>query len=113
MLYYYSGQLSQALLDLFPEIGLLPLKLTPCMKRREGERRREKGRGREGGRGKRNVIINIAWGSAKNRRWFFENYAKEKGFDPLNPEHWYKQSRKHILSEKVLRGRENKKNNNK
>jgi hypothetical protein len=27
------------------------------------------------------------------RKEFFENYARQKGFDPLNPDNWYAQSR--------------------
>jgi hypothetical protein len=29
---------------------------------------------------------------------FFENYAKDNGFDPLVPENWYFQTAKNILS---------------
>eukprot|EP00026_Physarum_polycephalum_P001724 Phypoly_transcript_01726.p1 GENE.Phypoly_transcript_01726~~Phypoly_transcript_01726.p1 ORF type:complete len:978 (+),score=124.21 Phypoly_transcript_01726:128-3061(+) len=34
----------------------------------------------------------------QKRRKFFERYAKEKGFDSLNPVNWYSQSRAKILS---------------
>jgi hypothetical protein len=39
--------------------------------------------------------------NTKNRRNFFLKYAAEKGFDPLAPEDWYKQSRKNIVAVKV------------
>ena len=35
------------------------------------------------------------------RRKFFETYARKKGFDPLIPENWYRQSRTEIRSAKV------------
>eukprot|EP00026_Physarum_polycephalum_P001009 Phypoly_transcript_01010.p1 GENE.Phypoly_transcript_01010~~Phypoly_transcript_01010.p1 ORF type:complete len:1168 (+),score=148.17 Phypoly_transcript_01010:225-3728(+) len=38
------------------------------------------------------------------RRLFFENYAKEKGFDPLVPEHWYDQSRDVLYATKGFFG---------
>jgi hypothetical protein len=33
---------------------------------------------------------------------FFENYAKDNGFDPFVPENWYFQTAKNILTIKVL-----------
>jgi hypothetical protein len=33
---------------------------------------------------------------------FFENYAKDNGFDPFFPENWYFQNTKNILAIKVL-----------
>lgn len=33
-----------------------------------------------------------------NHKLFFVKYAKEKGFDPLNPQQWYQQSRKDIMA---------------
>jgi hypothetical protein len=33
---------------------------------------------------------------------FFENYAKDNGFDPFVPENWYFQTAKNILAIKVL-----------
>ena len=44
----------------------------------------------------------------KNRRRFFEEYAKEKGFDHKIPNNWYSQSRKKIESKKVVVEREGK-----
>lgn len=38
----------------------------------------------------------------KNRKKFFERYAREHGFDAKDPEGWYKQSKKQILATKVL-----------
>jgi hypothetical protein len=42
------------------------------------------------------------WHKMKNRRRFFEEYAKENGFDPLNPKNWYSQPRKKIEAKKVF-----------
>lgn len=36
------------------------------------------------------------------RRVFFEKFAKEKGFDPLIPENWYKVTLGDFLKQKVL-----------
>lgn len=36
------------------------------------------------------------------RREFFEKYAKEEGFDPLNAEKWYSQSTDNIIARKVI-----------
>jgi hypothetical protein len=36
-----------------------------------------------------------------NRRNFFEAFAKERGFDPYDPEHWYLQARKNIIAVEV------------
>eukprot|EP00026_Physarum_polycephalum_P001474 Phypoly_transcript_01476.p1 GENE.Phypoly_transcript_01476~~Phypoly_transcript_01476.p1 ORF type:complete len:889 (+),score=81.31 Phypoly_transcript_01476:156-2669(+) len=40
------------------------------------------------------------WDNIKNRRKFFEQYAKDSGFDPLSPEHWYSQPRNKIAAMK-------------
>eukprot|EP00026_Physarum_polycephalum_P002151 Phypoly_transcript_02156.p1 GENE.Phypoly_transcript_02156~~Phypoly_transcript_02156.p1 ORF type:complete len:735 (+),score=101.72 Phypoly_transcript_02156:694-2898(+) len=44
--------------------------------------------------------FNTAWNSVENRRLFFENYARENGFEPLVPENWYSQSGKAIMQSK-------------
>ena len=44
-------------------------------------------------------IFAVSW--PKNRRIFFENYAKQNGFDPLIPDNWYTQPRRTILSTMV------------
>lgn len=41
------------------------------------------------------------WLSANNRRTFFDNIAKRKGFDPLVPSNWYSLKRGNVLNEKV------------
>ena len=38
----------------------------------------------------------------ENRRSFFDDYAKERGFDALKPEVWYSQSKDNIMLKKVL-----------
>jgi len=70
VIWYHKGSLAQALLDLFPTIGLAPTKI------------RTKGR----------------WSDLADRRKVFETYAQEKGFDPLHAENWYKLTTKMIKS---------------
>lgn len=41
------------------------------------------------------------WQDKKNRRKFFENFAREKGFDPLDSHSWYSVSRNSILTHPV------------
>jgi hypothetical protein len=41
------------------------------------------------------------WQTAENRRKFFEEYAREKGFDPLIADNWYQQSIKDVVAKKV------------
>lgn len=45
-----------------------------------------------------NGLIIATWRDVRNRRSFFDEYAKEKGFDSKIPEHWYKQSIEYISS---------------
>jgi hypothetical protein len=90
---YHKHSLSQALIDLFPNIGLVKHKFKD--------------------RGKNYIyIFNICiyfnfvkdmrpMKSEENRRTFFEVYAKQNGFDPLIAEYWYAQTKKKILSAKV------------
>lgn len=44
----------------------------------------------------------LDWMDVRNRRKFFEKYAREHGFNPTDPEGWYKQNKKQILETKVL-----------
>lgn len=41
-------------------------------------------------------------GTPAKRREFFENFAKEEGFDPLHADQWYLQSKEKLLSRKVI-----------
>lgn len=41
------------------------------------------------------------WNNADNRRMFFDQFAKEKGFSSLNAHHWYNISKKSLLAVKV------------
>jgi hypothetical protein len=41
------------------------------------------------------------WPTRENMRKFFEEYAKENSFDPLNPNNWYSISRSKIFASKV------------
>jgi len=68
---YHGGSILTALMDLFPDIGL--------DKSRFGK------------------AVWSKWADAKQRRAFFVRYAKENGFDPLNPEDWYSQSLSNII----------------
>jgi hypothetical protein len=68
---HHKYKVSQALLDLFPNIGLDKSKFW------------------------------FQWAKVENRRKFFENFANLSGFDPLIPNHWYKQSREKIMATKV------------
>ena len=43
----------------------------------------------------------VSWHTTESRRIFFERYAEQQGFDPLNPDYWYSQSRDKILTVKV------------
>ena len=42
------------------------------------------------------------WHATEKRRKFFEEYAKSKGFDPLNPANWYEHSQNQIYNDKVF-----------
>jgi hypothetical protein len=42
------------------------------------------------------------WNNAAARRKFFEDYAKENGFDPLDPNNWYKISRYKLMALQVF-----------
>eukprot|EP00026_Physarum_polycephalum_P000538 Phypoly_transcript_00539.p1 GENE.Phypoly_transcript_00539~~Phypoly_transcript_00539.p1 ORF type:complete len:959 (+),score=132.38 Phypoly_transcript_00539:57-2933(+) len=67
---FHQRSLPQALVDLFPNIGLNIAKFSATDK----------------------------WKDAAKRRRFFENYAKEKGFDARNPEGWYTQSKNRLMA---------------
>jgi hypothetical protein len=43
----------------------------------------------------------VEWPVVENRRKVFELFAEENGFDPLQAENWYSQSRDKLLSIKV------------
>eukprot|EP00026_Physarum_polycephalum_P002627 Phypoly_transcript_02635.p1 GENE.Phypoly_transcript_02635~~Phypoly_transcript_02635.p1 ORF type:complete len:741 (+),score=93.71 Phypoly_transcript_02635:157-2379(+) len=72
VIYYHQKSLTQALLDLFPNINLDKTKLWG----------------------------NKLWNNKLMRRKFFENYARTKGFDALIPENWYKQPRSQLVAVK-------------
>jgi len=67
---YHNNSLMQALLDLFPNIGL-------C---------------------KRKLFKITHWDKPEERRLFFLDYAQDKKFDPLQPENWYKHNKKSFLA---------------
>ena len=41
------------------------------------------------------------WKHPENRRRFFQDYASENGFDPLNPENWYTQPHSKVMAVRV------------
>jgi hypothetical protein len=43
------------------------------------------------------------WADLQKRRRFFENFAKDNGFDPLVATNWYGVSQERILSAKVCK----------
>jgi len=48
------------------------------------------------------ILLTDLWHDPKNRRKFFENYAKVNGFDPLNPNKWHSLPKEKILIVKVF-----------
>ena len=95
---YYGGSYITALLDLFPDIGLQPnkFKSAPSM---AGWRKRE---GEMGERDTNEMIIENYWEDQDNAKRFFDDFAKSRGFDPLNPERWYGFIKSDIRNEKVF-----------
>ena len=97
---YYNNSISQALSDLFPDIGINKLHtykaVTP-----------------------RSMLLcppsssllctlfstakqtSVPWDKAETRRKFFERYANEHSFDYLIPTNWYEQPISDILSYRV------------
>ena len=88
---FHEGSIPKALIDLFPDIDLdesllraQKCTLLPLL----------------------DIIIShlslflylAVWKSPENRRNFFEKYAKQNGFDPLDPELWYSQTKENILA---------------
>eukprot|EP00026_Physarum_polycephalum_P004684 Phypoly_transcript_04707.p1 GENE.Phypoly_transcript_04707~~Phypoly_transcript_04707.p1 ORF type:complete len:664 (+),score=57.25 Phypoly_transcript_04707:58-2049(+) len=67
---FHRNDVATAVRDLFPEIGLKPSLWT----------------------------YSSTWKDPRNRRKFFEKYAFDHGFDPLNLAHWYQHSRAQLLS---------------
>eukprot|EP00026_Physarum_polycephalum_P000948 Phypoly_transcript_00949.p1 GENE.Phypoly_transcript_00949~~Phypoly_transcript_00949.p1 ORF type:complete len:1118 (+),score=84.56 Phypoly_transcript_00949:49-3402(+) len=67
---YHSGSVARALLDLFPDIGLV----------------------------KQKFYYKSIWSFAWNRREFFQDYARQNGFDPKDVNKWYIQPKERILN---------------
>jgi hypothetical protein len=92
-MFYHGNSVVQALVDLFPEIGLQKsqfqrtshLFIYPCCQP--------------------SLSLLISYKDVKHDigslRKFFEQYAKDNGFDPLVPEHWYQQATSRLLFIKV------------
>eukprot|EP00026_Physarum_polycephalum_P008336 Phypoly_transcript_08418.p1 GENE.Phypoly_transcript_08418~~Phypoly_transcript_08418.p1 ORF type:complete len:268 (+),score=33.53 Phypoly_transcript_08418:1-804(+) len=69
ILRYHSNNVAKTLVDLFPDIGLRISKFDNT---------------------------SLLWKSKVNRKRFFEDFARENGFEPLIPENWYSQSKMKI-----------------
>eukprot|EP00026_Physarum_polycephalum_P003234 Phypoly_transcript_03244.p1 GENE.Phypoly_transcript_03244~~Phypoly_transcript_03244.p1 ORF type:complete len:742 (+),score=88.29 Phypoly_transcript_03244:221-2446(+) len=74
---YHGDSVSKALMDLFPNIGLDIYRFRGPLS---------------------------FWSDPANRRKFFENYAKENNFDPLQPHAWYAQPLSKIAHHERARG---------
>lgn len=48
------------------------------------------------------IFIPAPFANSSARRQFFGEYAQTKGFDPLDPENWYSQSKEGIMSTTVM-----------
>jgi hypothetical protein len=91
-MFYHNGSVAKALLDLFPNIGLNAEKLRISLRMLKFY----------------NKIVSlpsfsllitlVKFRNIDNRRKFFENYAKEQGFDPRDPNNWYSQSTDKIIT---------------
>eukprot|EP00026_Physarum_polycephalum_P018696 Phypoly_transcript_20376.p1 GENE.Phypoly_transcript_20376~~Phypoly_transcript_20376.p1 ORF type:complete len:147 (+),score=20.00 Phypoly_transcript_20376:41-442(+) len=71
VIFYHNQSVRIALFDLFPDIGLSAAKFR----------------------------IHQSWRDAALRRSFFERCAKDIGFDPLNPENWYRHKKKELITQ--------------
>jgi hypothetical protein len=49
------------------------------------------------------TLKSAIWQDVKNRIRFFEDYARDRGFDPLQPDEWYTRA-DDILATKVWHG---------
>lgn len=63
ILYYYKGRLAEALVHLYPEIGLKRYRF--------------------------GFVQRSFWNKRSHRRIGLEEYARDSNFDPLTPEPWY------------------------
>jgi len=72
----YKGSISDALLDLFPEIGLITSKFHKNKMRH--------------------------WEVEGRRRAFFDEFAMENNFNPLLPENWYNVTLSQLSSKKGI-----------
>eukprot|EP00026_Physarum_polycephalum_P001704 Phypoly_transcript_01706.p1 GENE.Phypoly_transcript_01706~~Phypoly_transcript_01706.p1 ORF type:complete len:1010 (+),score=136.82 Phypoly_transcript_01706:80-3109(+) len=71
---YYAGDLSEALISLFPDIGLVKSKFM--------------------------FVKDNFWEDMSNLRNFFCTYAQKNRFDPLEPDNWYAVALKNVLEQK-------------
>eukprot|EP00026_Physarum_polycephalum_P000389 Phypoly_transcript_00389.p1 GENE.Phypoly_transcript_00389~~Phypoly_transcript_00389.p1 ORF type:complete len:1231 (+),score=194.32 Phypoly_transcript_00389:52-3744(+) len=71
ILSYYNSSISQALLDLFPNIGLDEYKFA--------------------------TIPKHYWKDKENRKRYLEGFAKAQGFDPRVPENWYPLPKENLI----------------
>eukprot|EP00026_Physarum_polycephalum_P002139 Phypoly_transcript_02143.p1 GENE.Phypoly_transcript_02143~~Phypoly_transcript_02143.p1 ORF type:complete len:817 (+),score=78.77 Phypoly_transcript_02143:221-2671(+) len=76
VLTYYNGNVKSALLHLFPDVAFDHFKFATS----------------------RNF-----WEDSKNKREFFDKFARDRGFDPLLPANWYSLSLQEILATEKAR----------
>ena len=85
---YHNNSIATALVELFPDIGLVKVKLQAqqsksfilCVSHFI-------------------YIVTAPWSYAEIRRKFFETYARKNGFDPLVAANWYSQSQNSLRRE--------------
>jgi hypothetical protein len=88
ILKYYKGNITKALISIFPDIGLDKSIL----------------RSRKLQKTFAELFSSLAgfWGNLTRQKKFFENYAKENGFDSQDPQNWYTQAERKIMATKVF-----------
>eukprot|EP00026_Physarum_polycephalum_P001037 Phypoly_transcript_01038.p1 GENE.Phypoly_transcript_01038~~Phypoly_transcript_01038.p1 ORF type:complete len:1240 (+),score=185.34 Phypoly_transcript_01038:28-3720(+) len=101
ILKYHGGSISQALSDLFPEIGLEPVSSQDWSEIAKRNVASLRGTTQMVKPPETPAIIplkDLDWSNSANRRAFFEDYAKTNDFDPLNAENWYMQTERKIMA---------------
>lgn len=48
------------------------------------------------------LLQEFYWQEPATRRKFFEDFAKGRGFDALNPNNWYKFTKKEVFSDSTV-----------
>lgn len=90
MLYYYNESFVDALIDLYPNLGLEKHKFHFMQSIKSGKILRFL-----------TFMAGNHWSSSANRRGFMDSLAKKFGFEPLVPENWYSVPINAVTDEKV------------